>query len=257
MLLLCLAMLTVCKDTATPKQITYAKTTGHEMTTDARGDVVMVTYAEQKDEKTGKMTYYKKLQAKTKPGMRESDPITYSRHSKTEQWQLLNHACPIPKVKHGEGIDNCEQGWRIGKAVATMAAYLGMQKAEDTVEHLISQNKSHSVAHDRQKRQRTKQAVIETSHKILEGLQGCVKRTLKDSGFNLKRVCLQKALVTEGKTILESFKNHGADPKMNCDYLALKQNGHCVPHLSLKTEPVKQIKTAPAKTTRKNGKLGA
>lgn len=258
LLFMCLLLAAAaCTDTAMLMQVKQAKTTDHEMTTDASGNQILVTYAEHRDANTGAMVYYKKMTDQAKSVNKNNAPTVYFRQSKSSAWQLLPQDCPIPKIMPKQGIDKCEKGWRIGKSIATMAAYMGLSKSDDIVESLTHQNQSNSAAHDRLKRQRTKQTAVETTQNILESLQNCVKKGLKDSGFTVQKVCLHKGLVSEGKSLVSSFKQHAVDPNSKCDYLTLKKYGHCIntnppqpqqPHI---THPTTST------TTRKKGALGA
>lgn len=209
-------------------RVKTTEVTDHQVEVRPDGSKVSIFLAEHKDSDSGKMIYYKKVVDEAKRGQPNYKPEVFFRYSTNDAWQQLPQGCPAPEIKPKEGIDKCEKGWKIGKKMATIAAYLGLKKAEEDSGSGIQLGNQYTGQTGVPEELRTRKAVADTAAALTNTLQQCVKKTLKKTGFTVERVCLHKGLVAESSSLVNSLKNHAEDPKFNCDYSTLKEHGRCL-----------------------------
>lgn len=202
--------------------------TDHQTKVNADGTKISIYFAQHQDSDTGNTIYYKKIVDESKRGQQGYNPEVYFRYAPNEAWKLLPKGCPAPEIKPKEGLDKCEMGWKVGKAMATVATYLGMKKAiEDAEGGQTASTGNASV--DQIRMERTRKAVEEVSTRVANNLQDCLKRSLTKSGFTVEKVCMHKGLVAESSSLINSLKTYASDPNFKCDYSALKEHGQCIP----------------------------
>jgi len=207
--------------------------TDHQVKVNSDGTKTDIYFATNHEPTTGNTTYFKKIVDESKSSQEGYKPEVYFRNSPTEQWKQLPKGCPVPEIKPKEGLDKCEQGWKIGKAMATMATYMGMKKAqEDSLGD--SSVPSTNSSYNQYRSERTKRAVEAASTRMANGLQDCLKRALTKTGFTVEKVCMHKGLVAESSSLVNSLKQYAGNPNYRCDYSALKEHGQCIPNVSVK-----------------------
>lgn len=231
---LCLMLVaaTMASQTAMLMQAKEAKVTDHQTKVNPDGSKTHIYFAQHKDGVSGKAIYYKKT-------VNGNNVSVYFRYDPNSQWRLLPKGCPAPEIKPKEGNDKCEMGWKVGKVMATTAVYLGSKKGAEEAQVTNTKAGKPSThkgsvadvakAVDRKLIEQTNKAIAAAAAKIANNLQNCVKRTITKTGFTVKKVCMHKGLVAESDALINSLKEHGADPAYNCDYATLRDKSKCVP----------------------------
>ena len=209
-------------------RVKTTEVTDHQTKVNADGSKVSIYFAQHQDTDSGNTIYYKKIVEESKRGQQGYNPEVYFRYAPNEAWKLLPKGCPAPEIKPKEGLDKCEMGWKVGKAMATVATYMGMKKAvEDSNggDVVATGNPSY----DQSRIERTRKAVEDVSSRMANNLQECIKKSLTKTGFTVEKVCMHKGLVAESSSLINSLKTYASDPNFRCDYSALKEHGQCIP----------------------------